>query len=310
MQVKILDKSYKEKLNTFVPWIEQSWDFGEVQCTIQGRSDFYVFGVFDDAELMASMLVIRQEMARGKTWLWCPAGPVLSIGAWPLLKKAVTDLAKKHGDVYLRIEPYGEFEEGRESKDSYLPRDTLLIDLEKPEEEILAQMAQKGRYNVKVAQKSGVEIRELKKVDEFYEILKDTAARDGFHVHAKSFYEHFMRLATLYGAFVNGELIAGIFVTFFSDHATYYFGASSNEKRELMAPYLLQWYAILEAKKRGLKTYDFLGIAPEGDFKHSLSGVTQFKTRFGGKRVKYPPARVFVYRWGWYLLSRLAKILK
>lgn len=331
MDIRLLTEADREAYNGFLlanngP-IEQSYEWGELQCTVSGRPDFFVLGVFENVQMIASMLVIRQKMGLGKTWLWCPGGPVLSMvesdEPWPsevkaevfkLLKNACEKEARKCGDLYLRIEPAYEveiklFENEKKSKDSYLPRDTLVLDLHKSEEELLKEMKQKGRYNIKIAQKAGLVIRKnyisdgsqcRLVLDSFYNILKETGLRDGFHLHAKSFYENFMKIldknALLYSAHLDNKMLGGILVTYFGDKTTYYFGASSNECRNLMAPYLLQWTAILDAKMAGMKSYDFLGIAPEKSPDHPLAGVSEFKLKFGGKRVQYEKAVLIVYK--------------
>lgn len=304
--------------------IEQTWAWGELQTQIPGRPAFRVFGLFEDEKLVGSMLVIRQAMGFGKTWLWAPRGPLLPDKkadiAWGLLQEACFNWARLHGDVFLRVEPgflKGEFDlGGKASPDAYMPSDTLVLDLSLSEADLLAQMAQKGRYNIKQAEKHGVVVTRVgaEALPEFYEVLKETGTRDGFAVHKEAFYEAFLGLpgekAALYVARVKGELVGGLLATFCGRTATYYFGASAGKHRETMAPYALQWFAICEAKRTGFKVYDFLGVAPEGEEGHSLGGVTQFKTRFGGKRVTYEKARVFVYRRGWWILYRLAKALR
>ncbi len=305
-QIKSGDKVYSEFVERYGS-IEQSFEWGELQCSIPGRPEFYVFGAFLEGELVGSILVIRQEMPFGKTWLWAPRGPVLrDQEAWPFLREACSGM----GDLYLRIEPGVPVEKEflifeKNAGISYMPEDTLMIDLNLDEKAILAQMAQKGRYNIKIAEKAGVEIKKDCDFEEFYKILQETSARDGFSVHSKDFYEKIP--AVFYGAFFDGKMIAGIFVTYFGDTATYYFGASSNSHREAMAPYLLQWQSIKDAKSAGMKKYDFLGVAPEGESGHSLAGVTQFKTRFGGKRVKYHKARIIIFRPFWTFLVSCAK---
>lgn len=328
MKVEFLKPDRADDLESFVAahehgCIEQTWVWGELQTVIDGRDAFFVLGVMDGEKLMGSMLLILQHMGHGKHWLWCPGGPLLPRGkgaeeeAWKLLKRACRDLAKKEKAIFMRIEPYypkGSFHfGGKVSKESYLPRHTLLVDLRPDEKEILAQMKQKGRYNIKQAEKAGVALMHSKgqELAEFYEILKETAERDGFQLHDRKFYDMFLDLledrGRFYVAKLEGGLLAGIFVSHFGGRATYYFGASRGEHREKMAPYALQWFAMQDAKLRGHEKYDFLGIAPEGDEKHPLAGVTQFKTRFGGERVEYESARVFVYRPVWWWLYRVAK---
>lgn len=337
MHIAVLDSSHQKGLNAFVEAasgspIEQSWEWGEFQVQIPGRPDFRVFAVVDSegdetkGAFLATLLVVRQEMGHGKSWLWAPRGPVFKEGlkefaeAWELLLEACRNWARLHGDVYLRVEP-GFLPEGfdlggRPESISYAPTHSLVLDLKLGEKGLLEQMAQKGRYNIKVAEKAGVKVRVGTEADlvDFHKIVEETGDRDGFAVHPLGFYRAFLEglggKARLYVAEHEGRVIGGILATFFGSVATYYYGASSSEDRKVMAPYLIQWRAIQDALKEGYKTYDFFGVAPEGDEKHAWAGVTQFKTRFGGRRVNYLGSRVFVYRPIWWRLVRLVKRLR
>jgi peptidoglycan pentaglycine glycine transferase (the first glycine) len=339
MNVEFLKPDWAEDLARFVAghpqgMIEQTWEWGELQTSIPGRNAMFVLAVLDGEKILASMLLIRQHMGKGKYWLWCPGGPLLpkkgaELGAekaWRMLRDECRDLARREGDVFMRIESNYQVGEmdfgGRIVKECYLPRNSLLVDLGVKEETILGQMKQKGRYNIKKAKKAGVYVRmdDGQDLGEFYEILKETAERDGFHLHDREFYELFLDVlgekARFYVARCEDEMLGGVLAVHFGDRATYYFGASSNASRRKMAPYALQWFAMQEAKKDGCVVYDFLGVAPdrpERSFlkkEHVLSGVTQFKTRFGGERVEYEAARVFVYRPVWWWVYRLVKWLK
>lgn len=170
----------------------------------------------------------------------------------------------------------------RQNIPGFQPDHTLILDLTKSENEILAQMKPKGRYNIKLAEKKGVTIREVRAsaIATFHQILTETTSRDGFHGHNQEFYENMMKslsgqalrnsppaathppTACLYFAEYEGKVIAGALNTNYKDTATYYYGASSNNYRNVMAPYLLHWHAIKEAKAAGYKFYDFFGIAP------------------------------------------------
>ncbi len=329
MEIDQLTESDSARLAEFVAQhphgsIEQTWEWGALQSSIPGRDSFFVMAVKSDTRILGSMMLIRQTMGYGKTWLWCPGGPLLpekeGNEAWELLLDAVKEVAGTYGDVFLRMEPFSPVDSGPElgapSKESYLPRHTLTLDLTLSTDELLAQMAQKGRYNIKQAHKAGVYVRlgDAMEMEDFYEILKETAARDGFSLHSKEFYDAFLDSlganARFYLAYHEQDLLGGILATHFGDTATYYFGASSNVVREKMAPYALQWFAIQEAKNLGLKRYDFLGIAPEDEEGHPLKGVTQFKTRFGGNRVAYQSAQVVVFRPTWHRIYRLVKTLR
>ncbi|MBI4994508.1 peptidoglycan bridge formation glycyltransferase FemA/FemB family protein [Candidatus Peregrinibacteria bacterium] len=207
-----------------------------------------------------------------------------------------------------------------------------MLNLDKTEAEILAQMKPKGRYNIQVAKRHGIIVERLpgETVDEnilndFYEILQKTGERDLFGIHPKYFYKNLLEIfgaqnmADLFLAKTRDKkIIAGIIVIYYKDTATYYYGASDYEYRNLMAPYLLQWEAILEARRREMKYYDFLGIAP-GDNEseknagkntgraHPWTGVTDFKKKFGGREVKYPPAFDVIYKPTLYRLLKFVK---
>ncbi|MBI5152446.1 peptidoglycan bridge formation glycyltransferase FemA/FemB family protein [Candidatus Peregrinibacteria bacterium] len=258
--------------------------------------------------------------------------------------KKLAPIAKQERAVFVRIDPPIEisaaqkFPAGfRNAHAEYQPAHTLVIDLSQTEEQILAQMKPKGRYNIKVAQKHNVIVRPattatLKRdISAFYKLLNQTSQRDKFSIHPKSYYENMLKILgqrNLTKLFIAEyapaghtaahnrakKIIAGIIVTFFSTTATYYFGASDYEYRNLMAPYLLQWEAICEAKSSGCKFYDFLGIAPLDSSGaplrgHPYAALTDFKLKFGGRIVSYAPAKEFAYKPIWYSLMKFAKKL-
>jgi len=241
--------------------------------------------------------------------------------------------------VFVRVEPlYGDFKFGkkwRKAHAHYFPEHTIMVSLEGDEEEILKQMKQKGRYNIKVAQKHGVKVRKSDDAGEFFKLFQETTARDGFQGHSQEYYQAMLDSlgdhAVLYLAEYEGEVIAGIVVTFYKDTAIYYFGASSDKHRRVMAPYLLQWEAMKEARERGCRWYDLFGVAPlvvrkqkseirsDGvslardeivGAKHPWAGITKFKEKFGGKRFSYVSAREKMRRPFWYWVMRVVKKLR
>jgi len=138
-------------------------------------------------------------------------------------------------------------------------------------------------------------------LDKFYSLYKETALRNNFSARPKSYFKelfHFLT-TTNYGFFYWGywqkKLLSVVLITFFGKYATYLYGASSSEHKELMAPYLLQWQAIKQAKKRGCSIYDMGAIAPFSG-KHPWSGLRGFKIKFGGKEIELPGCFDFVYR--------------
>lgn len=212
-----------------------------------------------------------------------------------LYTKALEDDSKKiSGKFKCKKSPY-----------NVQPPDTVLLDLTLTEEAILEQMKSKWRYNIRLAEKKGVEVRkaDVSEIDVFYNLYKTTAERDGIAIHAKEYYADLLRRATvtkekealakdypvtLYIASHEGEDLAAIITLFTPKEAVYLYGASSNNKRNLMPAYLLQWKAICDAKKAGSLCYDFYGMPPTDDENHPMHGLYRFKTGFGGKIIHRP----------------------
>lgn len=172
---------------------------------------------------------------------------------------------------------------------------TRIVDLSLSEEEILAQMHQKGRYNIRVAQKHGVTITRgtTENIDDFYGLLQSTSKRDVFSISPKSHYTCFLNnLADSYFliAWHDNKAVAGLLGVRWNGTGYYYYGASDHDRRNLMAPYLLQWESMKICKEAGCHRYDLLGIAPVGSGPdHEWAGISSFKEKFGGTVISYPP---------------------
>jgi len=191
-----------------------------------------------------------------------------------------------------------------------------IIDISPSEEEILAQMREKGRYNIRVAQKHGVIIEKSENIDEFYQIFCQTARRDGFQIRPKQYFENMMQIlapknyAELLVARYNNKTIAAEIVTYYNETASYLYGASSNEQRNLMAPYLLHWEAIRRAKEKGCQYYDLLAVAPEGIEKHKYAGISRFKRQFGGRTVQIVGSYDLVFQPFWYRVFKMGEKIR
>ncbi len=163
-------------------------------------------------------------------------------------------------------------------------------------------MHPKGRYNIGVARKNNVMVKQgtVDDIDAFYEILKATGDRDGFQISQKSHYARF--LTDLQGSFIlmamhDKKPIAGLLGVVWGKTGIYYYGASSYEHRQLMAPYLLQWEAIQYCKGLECAEYDLLGISPpDATEPDSWNGISDFKRKFGGTVILYPAEQMLVLR--------------
>ncbi|HRI35503.1 MAG TPA: peptidoglycan bridge formation glycyltransferase FemA/FemB family protein [bacterium] len=205
----------------------------------------------------------------------------------------------------------------------FIEPSTVRIDLSGTEEEILSSMHQKGRYNIRLAERAGVIVESVPPTDEnlttFHSLFLETTDRDGFSGAGRGYFAELSRYLAATG---EGEMLfarmderivaAGIFVHHFRS-ALYYYGASASdpEVRRAMPTYALQWAAIRRAKSLGCAVYDFLGIEPEEGGDGHLAGVTQFKRRFvPHDTTVWPEARIWIPRPFIYAILRLARTLK
>ena len=181
---------------------------------------------------------------------------------------------------------------------SIQPGRTICISLEGEEAEWLSRMKQKTRYNIRLADRKGVEVEKSDNVDAFTELMAITGSRDAFGVHAPKYYRDAHKIfsphdkCALFLAKYEGNPLAGIMVFKQGDRAWYFYGASNNEERNRMPTYLVQWKAMQWAAAQGCKIYDLWGIPDEDedtlerDFMNrsdGLWGVYRFKRGFGGE---------------------------
>lgn len=202
------------------------------------------------------------------------------------------------------------------------PPDSVVLAIDRPEDELLAGMKPKWRYNVKLADKKGVTVASegASGLPDFYALYELTAARDKIAIHPRSYYERLFSLEPanaaeprpdlrLWMARYEGRALAAIITVFYRGEATYLYGASSDEHRNLMPAYALQWAAIRAAREAGCVSYDFYGIPPVDDPDHPMSGLYRFKTGFGGQIRHYAGAWDYVLRplpyHGWRLAEQL-----
>ena len=296
------------------------------------------------------LLVLRRPLAAGLSLAYVPWGPELPRAfpaSDETRRSALKELAvylreALPGDtVFIRFDPpwYSEGATGNgidlqplfitppfiRAGADIQPPDTVLVDLTKPMESIMEEMKPKWRYNIRLALKKGVIVRRAgaEGIPVFYDLLKKTARRDGIAIHGIDYYESlFMEyrpasgspvpipVVSLYLAEHEGDVLAGIVTLFRGNDAVYLYGASSDVKRNLMAPYALQAKAMEDAKASGCTEYDLFGIPPGEDPSHPMAGLYRFKTGFGGRIVSRPGSWDYQYRPLLYRLFRLAEILR
>lgn len=266
------------------------------------------------------------------TVLYCPKGPTLNWADQELVSTVLQDMetyAKKQKAIFLKVDPdvvLGSGLPGSESEtlnsaglavetlfkarnwhfsqDQIQFRNSVFIDLKKDEETLLAAMKQKTRYNIHLAERKGVDVRQARLADlpMLYSMYAATGVRDGFVVRHEAYYSElwgqFMQAGMAHGliAEIEGKPIAAVMIFHFAGVARYMFGMSLEVQRELMPNYLLQWEAIKLAKSLGCHTYDFWGAPDNFNEQDPLWGVYRFKEGFNGTTVRHIGAWDFVAR--------------
>lgn len=267
-----------------------------------------------------TLLALSRRLAGGFSFSYVPFGPQMDPGErrMELLEDLTRALGERlpAGTVFLRYDLPWEPLPGasdaappapsigpapspliRKARHDIQPPCTVVLDLGPDPEALLAAMKPKTRYNIKLAAKKGVEVREGGDADmeSWYALCRETAERDGIAVHGLDYYRGLFEASRRYGpaapvvklllARHEGDLLAGNVVLFHGPSAVYLYGASSGVKRNLMPAYALQWEAIRMAREAGCRSYDFYGIPPRADEGHPMFGLYQFKTGFGGRIV-------------------------
>lgn len=275
--------------------------------------------------------IIKLPLWFGKSYLYIPHGPVMDFNAmlggeknpvWNWLHW-LKDLAKKEQAIFIKAEPANDHvaqtlaeRKFRRSHKEIQPSRTVILDLEKSEAELKAAMHHKTRYNIGVAEKHGIIVKESEDIDVFWELMQKTTKRDRFYSHPKRYYEKLFTFfhnqqdirVKLYLAYQGppsggaGPPSGGALVLFYKDSGFYLHGASDYEYRQYMAPYLLHWEILKSLKLQGLKFYDFWGINAR-----RWPGVTRFKLGWGGRTVEYPGFFDWRLSWWWYQGYKLAR---
>lgn len=325
--MNIINIDNKEKLNNFVASQKksqflQSWQWGEFHKNLGGNA--WYLGIEEDGDLIAVATIVKKELPMNKCYFFCPRGPVIADKIIndrqkpeeiiKLFFKESENIARAENAMFFRFEPTFDILDLNINVTKTLdiePKKTLILDLTKSEDDLLADMHQKTRYNIKLAEKKGVKIVRtgIDRFDEFWKLVDETSERDEFRPHGRYYYETMLKTDPLFTELLlaeyEGKILAANIVSFFGDMVTYMHGGSSNEDRNIMAPFLLQWETIKLAKSKGYKYYDFFGIDEE-----RWPGVTRFKRGFGGEEVDYPGTFDFAFDPGWYQVYKMIRKIR
>jgi len=168
-----------------------------------------------------------------------------------------------------------------------------VLNVRRSDQDLLAAMKPKARYNLHLSQRHGVQVSRSTDVSDlrtFYSLFEETARRGNFFAEPFSFFLNLgfslfpTHTAELYIAEWQGEILAAILVVFFGRRATYLYGGSSRVHRDVMPTYALHWAAIQDARALGCAEYDFYGYDPFGHPEHLYAGISRFKRQWGAAR--------------------------
>lgn len=261
----------------------------------------------------ALSVLIRRVTKLPYTMMYCCRGPVCDLDDRDTITQlidAAKELAREYKSYVIKIDPdvpssNRPFEElmhslgfrnndGGKGFESIQPRYVFRLNVEgKTNDELLASFHQKWRYNIRLAYRKGVEIRICGKemIPAFSELMLVTGVRDGFVTRDQSYFSNMLdnlgEHCRLYMAFFEGQPIAGTLAIWYGDKVWYLYGASSNEHRNLMPNYALQWEMIQWATEKGCRIYDFRGVPGLVPEDHPLYGLVRFKQGFGGEYTEF-----------------------
>ncbi|HEX9776071.1 MAG TPA: peptidoglycan bridge formation glycyltransferase FemA/FemB family protein [Actinomycetota bacterium] len=304
----------------------QSWEWGEVK-RATGWVPQRLIVEDEDGTIRAACSVLRLEPVRGvPPLLYAPRGPVLDYGDDRALRALLAFIAA-HGEGAFMFKCDPPVVAGGEAARALAraglrgvhagafggtqPTTVMLLDLSVGADKVFEGFKPKWRYNVRVAERRGVRVRDAGRsdLDAFHVLYRETAARDGFVPRGRSYFETlFDRLEPhgmlrMFLAELEGEPVAAIILMSMGERAIYVYGASSGRRRDAMPNHILQWTAIKWAAEAGYSLYDFRGVSPVRDGEPvipHLAGLNRFKEGFGARTVEYAGEFDLVLRPLWY----------
>jgi lipid II:glycine glycyltransferase (peptidoglycan interpeptide bridge formation enzyme) len=294
--------------------ILQTWEWGEFKSRYGWSARRFAWRDATGQAVAAAQILRRRLSLLPASRLlpsidYVPKGPLLDWSDASLRSHVLDDLeslARRERAIFVKIDPDVSTEEAAVisdlryrrwgfSRDQVQFRHTAVLDLHGAEDEILARMKPKTRYNIRLAEKRGVRIRagSLADLDLLYRLYAETSVRDGFVIRSPDYYRHawgqFIQagLAKPFIADVEGEPVGALILFRFAHTAWYLYGMSRSVHREKMPNHLLQWEAIRWARAQGCIAYDFWGAPDEFVESDPMWGVWKFKEGFGGQIARH-----------------------
>lgn len=303
MIVREITQKEKANYNKLVSHVIQSWEWGEFRQ--KTGLDLVRLGHFDGKMVCAYQLTFHPIPLLGQTVGYLPKGPLPD----KTMVDALIDVGKKKNAAFIKIEP-NVINDRRTTNDERLTQLGLIpskkslftkynfwLDLTKSEDQLLAAMHPKTRYNIRVAQKHGVEVYESTQDSDFEIYLKlyfETTKRQRYFGHTPTYHRFAWqtlkpaRMSRILLGIYRGKPLVAWMLFNFGDTLYYPYGGSSIEHKEVMASNLVAWEAIRLGKKMGFKIFDIWGaLGPDADKSDPWYGFHRFKAGYGGKHVEY-----------------------
>ncbi len=300
----------RELWNRFVagapnPHVLQSWEWGEFKQAYGWQPIRLMF--CRGSEVVAAASVLKRAVGP-LSMCYLPKGPVMDFSDVQLVDEVlagIARLARRQRAIYVKIDPDVPLESAavlqrhgfRRGEDVQRPN-TMMLDVSGSEDDVLGRMKPKWRYNIRLAEKKGVEIVPAGPEDfeDFYRVYKETGERDYFIIRPYDYcrleWQTFLDagMASFWLAKYEGQTLAGIMPFAMGRRMWYFFGASSNLHRNLMPNHALQWRAIQWGRSLGCTEYDMWGIPDVLEEGQPLWGVYLFKQGFGADVVRWSGA--------------------
>ncbi len=335
--MRFVDEKSKEEYKKFLEGHErcnfqQSLEWGKVK---DSWTNEVVLAEDENGNIIGSLSVLIRKIPIFGNLMYSSRGPVCDIHDEKVLKQltdGVKELAKKYHAFVLKIEPdiksddkefreivtklgYKIKDDAKDFSEEIQPRYVFRLDIKgKTEDEIFAGFHQKTRYNIRLATKKGVTVKEGTKEDlkDFHKIMVETGSRDGFIIRSLEYFEKmYDELAPehmkLLMAYYEGKPISGVIPIMYGNKTWYLYGASSNEYRNVMPNYLLQWEMIKLAISRGDDIYDLRGVSGVVDESHPQYGLYRFKKGFGAEFTEFLGEIYIPFKPMWYKLYKIAE---
>ena len=280
--------------------------------------------VFEYDEDGIKAKIIKHDLPYNKNYLYIPHGPEIDTSNPASINKFINylkDLGKNNKSIHIKSEPIDKNTAELlqqlnfiKSSKELQPSKTIILNLDKNEEELLSSMHQKTRYNIRVAERYAIDIENNKDIETFINLLKKTARRDRFQPHEDDYYRKLISLSTsinnssnnfgvsIYSAKYNNKIAASLLLLTYNKTGFYLHGASDYNMRAVMAPFILHWHVIRQLKESGFKYYDMWGI----DNKR-WPGITRFKSGWGGDEFQRPGSFDLVISPLWYLIYEVVR---